>query len=99
MSSAPTVPAGDVAVTEPGESAVMVAVVVPNFTAVAAERLVPVMVTDVPPLVGPLVGLISATVGEPRTMAASIRGVVVNEATVTERAEASVALALNHWVE
>ena len=34
-----------------------VAVVVPNFTAVAPVKLVPVMVTAVPPAVGPELGL------------------------------------------
>ena len=34
-----------------------VAAVVPNFTAVAPVRLVPVMVTEVPPAAGPEVGL------------------------------------------
>ncbi len=35
----------------------------PNVTAVAPVRLVPVMVTLVPPRVVPLVGLIDVTVG------------------------------------
>ena len=34
----------------------LVALVLPNFTAVAPPRLVPVMVTEVPPAVGPEVG-------------------------------------------
>ena len=99
MSLEPTVPTGEVAVTVLGESAVMVAAVVPKVTPVAAERFVPVMVTDVPPPVGPLDGLTPVTVGEPRTIAALIEGVMPNDATTTGRANASVALALNHWVE
>ena len=42
---------------------VMVAALEPKSTAVAPERLVPLMVTLVPPPVGPLVGLIEVTVG------------------------------------
>ena len=41
----------------------LVAAVEPNLTAVAPVRLVPVIVTDVPPPVGPAVGAICATVG------------------------------------
>ncbi len=37
--------------------------VVPNFTAVAPVKLVPVIVTVVPPVVGPLVGDTLVTVG------------------------------------
>ena len=40
-----------------------VAAVAPKVTAVAPEKLVPVMVTVVPPLVGPLVGEMEVTVG------------------------------------
>ena len=39
------------------------AAVPPKVTAVAPEKLVPVMVTVVPPLVGPLVGEMEVTVG------------------------------------
>ena len=38
----------------------------PNFTAVAPVRSVPVMVTVVPPAAGPLVGLSDVTVGAAR---------------------------------
>ena len=41
----------------------LVAVVAPNLTAVAPVRLVPVIVTLVPPAVGPAVGLTEVTVG------------------------------------
>ena len=42
-----------------------VAGVAPNVTAVAPVRFVPVIVTDVPPAVGPLVGATLVTVGTP----------------------------------
>ena len=62
-----TVPAdsaGDVAVMEVAEFTVTaVAVMVPNITVAEEVKLVPVMVTDVPPLVGPLVGVMDVTVG------------------------------------
>ena len=62
-----TVPAdsaGDVAVMEVAEFTVTaVAVMVPNITVAEEVKLVPVMVTEVPPAVGPLVGVIDVTVG------------------------------------
>jgi hypothetical protein len=51
----PAVPAGAVAVTEVALFAVTVAVAVPNFT-VALLRLLPAIVTLLPPAVGPPVG-------------------------------------------
>ena len=58
------VPAGAVAVIWVAELTVKpVALVVPNFTAVAPERFVPVIITEVPPPVGPEVGEIEVTVG------------------------------------
>ena len=63
-STAPALPAGDVAVIDVALLTVNeVAAVAPNFTAVAPVKLVPVMVTLVPPAVGPLVGLTPVTVG------------------------------------
>ena len=57
-------PAGAVAVIEVAQLTVTpVAAVVPNFTAVTPVKLVPVMVTEVPPPVGPRVGLTPVTVG------------------------------------
>jgi hypothetical protein len=50
---------------EVAESAVIVPVEAPKLTAVAAVKWVPVMVTDVPPLLGPVVGLIPVTEGDP----------------------------------
>ncbi len=58
------VPAGEVAVIEVAELTVkLVALVAPNFTAVAPVKPVPVTVTDVPPAAGPDVGEIEVTVG------------------------------------
>ena len=62
-STAPAVPAGDVAVIEVALTTVKEALVPPNFTALALLKLVPVMVTLVPPAVGPLAGVIAVTVG------------------------------------
>ena len=65
MSTVP-VPAGDVAVIEVAELTVKpVAGVAPKVTAVAPVNPVPVMVTEVPPAVGPAVGEIEVTVGGP----------------------------------
>ena len=59
-------PAGEVAVMEVALFTVkLVAAVAPNFTAVAAVKPVPVMLTIVPPAVGPLVGAMPVTVGAP----------------------------------
>ena len=41
------------------------AALLPNLTAVTSEKLVPVMVTLVPPDVGPVLGLTLVTVGGP----------------------------------
>ena len=63
-STGPEAPAGAVAVTSVADTAVtLVAATVPNVTPVAPVRLVPVMVTWVPPVVGPVVGLIEVTAG------------------------------------
>jgi hypothetical protein len=59
-------PAGEVAVICVALFIVnVVAAVAPNFTAVAPVKFVPVMVTLVPPAVGPLVGFTDVTVGGP----------------------------------
>ncbi|MGA8724369.1 MAG: hypothetical protein WB565_04965, partial [Acidimicrobiales bacterium] len=56
--------AGEVAVIWVSETTVKVeAAVVPKVTAVAAVKPVPVMVTEVPPAVGPEVGATELTVG------------------------------------
>ena len=62
-STVPAVPAGLVAVICVAVSLTIVAGVVPNSTAVAPVRFVPVIVTVVPPAVGPDVGLTPVTVG------------------------------------
>ena len=54
---------GETAVIWVGPSTVNPAAVLPKLTAVAPVRFVPVMVTNVPPTSGPLVGLIAVTVG------------------------------------
>ena len=62
--TAPGVPVGETAVTVVALTTVtVVAGVVPNFTEVAAVRLVPVIVTVVPPVIGPVFGLIAVTAG------------------------------------
>ena len=61
----PAAPAGEVAVICVALSIVKpVALVAPNLTAVTLVKLVPVMVTEVPPAVGPAVGETLVTVGE-----------------------------------
>ena len=64
MSTVPAEPAGAVAVIWVAEFTVkLVALVAPNFTEVASLKLVPVMVMDEPPAVGPLDGEMAVTVG------------------------------------
>ena len=64
VTSTVPLPAGDVAVIE---VALLItteaAAVLPNLTVEAPVKLVPVIVTLVPPVVGPLVGEIDVTVG------------------------------------
>jgi hypothetical protein len=62
--TAPALSAGAVAVMlVPPVTVKLVAFVPPNLTAVAPVKLVPVIVTDVPPESGPDVGLTLVTVG------------------------------------
>ncbi|MNE07162.1 hypothetical protein D3C80_997690 [compost metagenome] len=63
-STAP-VPAGAVAVIDVALLTVWLAVIPPKVTVVAPARFVPLMVTVVPPPVGPLFGAIDVTVGAP----------------------------------
>jgi hypothetical protein len=64
MYCCPALPAGAVAVIEVALLTVNeVALLLPNLTAVAPVKLVPVIVTLVPPEAGPLVGEIAVTVG------------------------------------
>src|SRR4029077_10451062 len=63
MSTGP-VPAGDTAVIEVAELTVkLAAALAPKSTAVAPVKLAPVIVTDVPPGSGPVLGLTPATLG------------------------------------
>jgi hypothetical protein len=66
VTSTVPVPAGDVAVIDVVELTVkLVAAVAPKVTAVVPVKFVPVIVTEVPPVVGPAVGEIEVTVGAP----------------------------------
>jgi hypothetical protein len=63
--TAPAVPAGAVAVIEVLlTTTTLVAAALPNVTVAPAAKFVPVMVTAVPPVVGPLFGLTLVTVGD-----------------------------------
>ena len=63
-STVPADSAGEVAVMEVVLTTVTpVAATVPNFTVLPALKLVPVMVTVVPPVVGPVLGVTLVTVG------------------------------------
>ena len=63
-STVPVAPGGEVAVIWPGLLTVNEAAgVPPKFTAVTAKKLVPVIVTMVPPVTGPVFGLTLVTVG------------------------------------
>jgi len=62
--TAPALPAGVVAVIVVAFTTVTpVAAALPNVTVAPAAKFVPVMVTDVPPASGPLLGLTLLTVG------------------------------------
>ena len=64
MSTTPADSDGETAVIEVAEVTVkLLALTEPNLTAVAAVRLVPVMVTVVPPFTGPLAGDTAVTLG------------------------------------
>ena len=64
MSTVPATPLGAVTVIEVAELTVNEpATVAPKLTAVAPVKLVPVTVTDVPPMIGPVPGLTAVTVG------------------------------------
>jgi hypothetical protein len=62
--TAPALPAGVVAVIDvPLTTTMLVAAVLPNVTVAPEAKLVPVIVTAVPPAVEPLLGLTLVTVG------------------------------------
>jgi hypothetical protein len=64
--TAPALPAGVVAVMDVGlTTTTLVAAVLPNITVAPEAKLVPVIVTAVPPPVDPLLGLTVVTVGGP----------------------------------
>lgn len=66
VTSTAPVPAGEVAVICVALTTLKeLAAVLPNLTAVVPVKLVPVMVTDVPPVAGPLFALTLVTVGAP----------------------------------
>ena len=63
-STVPAAPAGAVAVIDVALLTVkLLALVAPNLTAVVPAKFVPVMVTEVPPAVGPELGETLVTVG------------------------------------
>jgi hypothetical protein len=63
--TAPAVPAGAVAVIDVLlTTTTLVAAALPNVTVAPAAKFVPVIVTAVPPVVGPLFGLTLVTVGD-----------------------------------
>ncbi|HET6963194.1 MAG TPA: hypothetical protein VFH58_00375 [Acidimicrobiales bacterium] len=86
-STVPAAPAGEVAVTRVESTAMTsVAGLAPKLTPVAPVRLVPVIVTDVPPALGPDEGLTPVTVGGQLivmdgvpVLSVAITGVVVAE--------------------
>ena len=63
VTSTTPAPAGEVAVIVVGELTVKLALLAPNLTAVTATKLVPSIVTTVPPVCGPAFGVTLATVG------------------------------------
>jgi hypothetical protein len=66
VTSTVPIPAGEVAVIWVALLTVKeAAALLPKLTAVAPEKLVPVMVTLVPPCIGPVFGLTLATAGGP----------------------------------
>jgi hypothetical protein len=67
VTSTVPVPAGAVAVIDVAEFMVIeVAAVLPNVTAVAPVKPVPVRVTEVPPAAGPYIGAMLVTAGADR---------------------------------
>src|SRR6478735_5284050 len=83
MSTVPAAWAGDVAVIDVALLTVnVVAAVAPKLTAVAPVNPVPVMVTDVPPAVGPELGLTLVTVGAPMNVNWSLALVALVPPTV-----------------
>ena len=63
MSTVPAVPAGEVAVMEVSETMVKLAALPAKLAPLASAKPVPVMVTTVPPAIGPATGVIPVTLG------------------------------------
>ena len=73
------VPAGEVAVTSVADTPfTLVAEAVPKCTAVGLLKLVPVMVTEVPPAAGPEVGLIEVIVGAVEVEEVTVSGALAS---------------------
>jgi hypothetical protein len=81
----PPVSGGEVAVIEVGCTFTPVAGVAPKSTVVTPEKFVPEIVTDVPPVVGPTLGLTSVTSGSGlvKANASELTGGLVPLAVVT----------------
>jgi hypothetical protein len=91
-STVPGLPAGEVAVTVVAFTAVtLVAAFAPKWTAVAPVRFVPVIVTVVPPPVGPEDGVMLVTVG------AGVAQTAITLATLALVASVLVTTALHVW--
>ena len=63
----PAVPAGETTVSDVADFELTVAASAPNWTLVVEAKLVPEIVTVVPPLAGPLDGVTEPIVGAPET--------------------------------
>src|ERR1035437_10162101 len=91
--------AGEVATTWVAVFDVMAPAVDPKLTLLAPDRVLPVIVTDVPPATGPLLGLTPLTVGTlALAMAALMFDVVRPALTCTALAVAWVGRLLYHWL-
>ena len=75
-STVPAASAGLVAVISVAETITWVAAIVPKSTAVAVLKPVPMIVTEVPPAIGPAAGLTAVTVGAARAVNWSAEEVV-----------------------
>jgi NAD(P)-dependent dehydrogenase (short-subunit alcohol dehydrogenase family) len=88
-------PAGDVAVSDEAEFTVKLAAFVePNLTALTFLKKEPVMVTDVPPVPGPLLGVTLVTVGSLAAYAGTTPPVTAYAASTARQAATSERAAL-----
>jgi hypothetical protein len=84
ISTMPAAPAGAATVIWLGLlEARILAAVLPNLTAVAPDKFVPVMTTEAPPAMGPEAGLTPVMVGAVRLCAGTVAVIVVGFTTVT----------------